>query len=380
MTGYAGARVAMIFPSKQPLAPNQWSGTPFGLKGGFESLGAEVVPIGHFFPPGVRQAEAALARIGGRRGADADRAPSRVSARRWSFQRQLNHAGALDLVLAMVTEGYRLGDLRVSCPVVTYDDGTYQQIWRHPDSDVANGGFAERDVQRWIRTQRDSLRAADVACVSTDWAKQSVVDDYGVPADRVAVVGMGHRPRTLSEAGRDWSVPTFLFVGVDWRRKNGDRVLRAFDSLRAEVPGATLHLVGEHEPVRAPGVVDHGLLHKNDPVAQATLDELFARATAFVLPSLFDPSPIAYLEAASVGLPVIATSQGGAGSLLGEAALVVDPHDDEAILGAMRTVADPDTAQRMGAAALLASREASWTAVAERILRAGTTPRATRSS
>ncbi len=359
--------VGMIFPSKAPLAPNQWSGTPFGLKQGFESLGGRVVPIGHFFPPVIREAEAALARVG-RSGAVADRAPTRVRARRWTFQRQLDAAQPLDLVVAMITEGYHLEDLRFTCPVVTYDDGTYAQIWRHPDSDVANGGYPAKEVQRWIRTQRSSMLAADRVCVSTGWAARSVVEDYGVAADKVAVVGMGHRPRQSAANDRDWSVPSFLFVGVDWRRKNGPRVLRAFAKLREQSPEAVLHIVGEHEPIHAPGVVDHGLLAKNDPAAQEELDRLFAQATAFVLPSLFDPSPIAYLEAASAGLPVIATDQGGAGELLGDAAIVVDPTDDAAILDAMRAVCDPQRARAMGRSAEQAARESSWPAVARRVL------------
>jgi glycosyltransferase involved in cell wall biosynthesis len=366
----APLRVGVIFPSKAPLAPNQWSGTPFGLKQGFESLGAEVVPIGHFFPPGLRQVEAALARLESRRWAVADRARTRVRARRWTFQRQLDRAGRLDLVLAMITEGYHLEDLRFSCPVVTYDDGTFQQTWSNPDSDVAHGGYPQSAVRRWIATQRNSVRAVTVACVSTSWAKRSFVEDYGLPAERVAVVGIGHRPRKASGGARDWSKPAFLFVGVDWRRKNGQRVVDAFRRLRQDYPAAVLHLVGQHDPVEVPGVIDHGMLHKNDPDAQALLDRLYSESTAFVLPSLFEPAGIAYLEAASAGLPVIATSQGGAGSLLAGAATIVDPTDDLGLLAAMRDLVDPTRAQQMGAAAAAAAADSSWQAVACRILAA----------
>ncbi len=270
----------------------------------------------------------------------------------------------------MITEGYRLQDLRVGCPVATYDDGTFQQMWRHPNSDVANAGFPSEEVQRWIATQRESLRAADVACVSTGWARRSMIEDYGLSPVRVAVVGMGHKPRHGASEGRNWSTPTYLFVGIDWRRKNGERVLEAFRTVHDEIPEARLHLVGIHDPVEAPGVIDHGLLRKNDPAAQELLDHLFAESTVFLLPSLFDPSPIAYLEAASAGLPVIATSQGGAGELLGEAAIVVDPEDAGALVDAMLRLADAGRAQRLGAAAASAAGDSSWAAVAGRILSA----------
>lgn len=369
-------RVAIIVPTKDPLAPGQWSGTPHGLSGGFASLGAEVVPVGHLLPPVLHEADAALARLVSQGGATANRAWTRVQVRRLLLQRQLRAAGTLDLVVAMITEAYRLAALRCSCPVVTYDDATYAQMWRHPHSEVTNAGYPPRTVERWIRTQRESLRAADAACVSTGWAKRSVVADYGVADDRVHVVGMGHRPRGRALADRDWSHPCYLFVGVDWRRKNGARVLRAFARVHAADPAARLHLVGRHERVEMPGVVDHGFLDKADPAAQTLLDDLFAHATAFVLPSLLDPSPIAYLEAASAGVPVVATSQGGAGELLGEAAITVDPEDDDAIWRAMERLADPATARRLGAAAARAARDSSWSAVAGRILTAAAVPAA----
>ncbi len=360
-------RIAMIVPTKDPLGPRGWSGTPHGLAEAFRAHGADVTAIGHFFSPLTRKPEAALARLGGRTSAVVDHAPTRVAARGASFQRQLDTAGDLDLVVAIGTDEYRLERLRIDAPVVTYDDGTLHQMWAHPDSDIANGDFPPRAVARWIRTQRDSLRAADVVCVSTGWAGQSMTAHYGIDADRVHVVGMGHRPRVAS-AAREWSVPVFLFVGVDWRRKNGARVLSAFARVREQHPDAVLHLVGGHPPIAQAGVVAHGHLRKDDPGAQRTLDDLFATATAFVLPSLFDPSPIAYLEAASAGIPVIATDQGGAGELLGDAAIVVSPTDDDDITEAMLTLAVPQEARRRGELGAQAASNSSWHAVTSRIL------------
>ncbi|MGZ4977060.1 MAG: glycosyltransferase family 4 protein [Methylobacter sp.] len=188
-----------------------------------------------------------------------------------------------------------------------------------------------------------------------------------MPENKVHAVGMGHRPRSVLGEPRDWTTPHFLFVGVEWGRKNGAAVVEAFVRVRERFPNATLDLVGEHPAIDIPGITGHGFLPRENKPAQDLLDRLFARATAFVLPSLFDPSPIAYLEAASAGLPVIATTCGGAGELLQDAAISVDPYDREALVSAMLLLADKDIAQTMGTRAAARAAESTWQSVARRI-------------
>jgi glycosyltransferase involved in cell wall biosynthesis len=253
-------------------------------------------------------------------------------------------------------------------PVVTYDDGTFALFLRYADSELRRANLPVQEVRSWIRLQAMACRRADIACVSTKWAKRSVVDDFGVAETKVSVVGMGHRPRSIIKVDRNFDHPRFLFVGVDWRRKNGNAVLSAFAKVREQIPQAALDIVGEHPPVDLPGVTGHGFLPRENAAAQSLLDQLYARATAFVLPSLFDPSPIAYLEAASAGLPVVATTCGGAGELLGDSAITVDPYDHDALIRALLRLAVPDTARSMGESALARSQDATWQAVAQRIV------------
>jgi glycosyltransferase involved in cell wall biosynthesis len=370
-----GRRVGLLYPYPNPLSPQSWSGTPAGLAGGITANGWELVPIGARLPIGIRQSVAALSRLGGRRGPIANRGPVAALARTVEVSRRVRAAGPLDALIAMDTEAYRLDAvLRRSglpgLPVATYDDGTFALFARHPDSDINLAGIPAAELARWIDRQAIGSRAATVACLSTGWAAGSMTEDYGVPADRVRVVGMGHRPRSTAGEHRDWSAPRFLFVGVEWGRKNGEAVLRAFRAVRAEVPAARLDLVGDHPYVDEQNVTDHGLLRRDDPAAQALLDSLFAAATAFVLPSRFDPSPIAYLEAASAGLPVIATTEGGAGELLGDGAITVHPDDDEAIRDAMLRLCDPAVASALGTEASSRAAQSTWTNVSQRILAA----------
>jgi glycosyltransferase involved in cell wall biosynthesis len=361
-------RIGVLFPARYPANPENWSGSPAGIASGLASLGYEVVPIG--------TATLSMARIGLSAsrvfGSSmvAQHSDQRVRIRSVVLARSVKQAGRLDALVAMGTDAYDLGRVRDwRVPTATFDDATLLQQWRNKDSDIRGAGFPEGAVRRWCANQAVSSRASDVCCVSTSWAATSFIEDYGVPTERVSVVGVGHHARsTAARNDRDWSRPRFLFVGVDWRRKNGDAVLRAFSEVRALHPDAQLDVVGMHPVLDQVGVTGHGLLRRDDPDAQGRLDQLFMTATAFVLPSRFDPAGIAYLEAASSGLPVIATTEGGAGELLGEAALSVHPDDHATLTAAMSTLCEPGTAQFRGALAAKRAAESTWTSVARRIL------------
>ena len=363
-------KVGLLYPARDACSPANWSGTPRGLIDGLGECGVRVVPLGAGLPVGLREAVALLSRATVKNVAVANRTIIRRHARNWVLRRSIAAAGDLDGIIAMGTEMYDLGSVRPpGVPVATYDDATLKQMWRHPDFDIRNSGFTEPTVERWFRRQAELTRAATVCCVSTSWAARSFAEDYGIDEACISAVGMGHSPRAhIDPARRDWSQPRFLFVGVDWVRKNGAAVLREFKAVRKAVPSARLDIVGRHPDLHQPGVTGHGFLPRDDPRSQVLLDDLFAQATAFVLPSRFDPSPIAYLEAASAGLPVIATTEGGAGELLGAAAILVHPDNEEALGSALLKLIDPSVARRMGAEAAGQAAKSTWSHVAARIL------------
>lgn len=363
-------RIGILYPAADPLSPVHWSGIPAGLAAGFRAHGAYAVPVGEVVPPGLRELVAVASRSTGRR----DDVAARTGLSRWARTRalagQLSRALPLDAVVAMGTEMYDFaGVVQARVPSVTFDDATLTQQIRDPDSDISRAQAPPAHLARSVACQQAASRAATLCCVSTRWAARSFAADYGVPVHDIVVVGMGHRPRpAAARADRDWSAPRFLFVGAEWQRKNGPAVLAAFSKVREKIPEASLDVVGAHPPLDLPGVTPHGFLAREDAPAQRILDRLYATATCFVLPSLFDAAGIAYLEAGSCGLAVVATTRGGAGEMLTDGAVLVDPHDPQALVEAMLVLSDPGTARRRGAAAYRNAASSSWREVAGRIV------------
>jgi glycosyltransferase involved in cell wall biosynthesis len=369
-------RIGVVFPG-DPSKRATWSGTPSGVMRGLAEIGVEPVAIQAEPSPLIRAAALNAVTIAhlrpGRdlkavalRGrAAAWASPTIAAVNSWAAPRRLRAAGHLDGIVQIGT-GYTLA---TDVPIATFEDMTIAQTRGHGHAYAGWSDISERAFNARLERQRGIYEQAVACCLTSRWAAESVILDYGIAPTKVHVVGVG-RNHTAPATERDWNVPRFLFVGMDWPRKNGDGVVRAFARLREELPDAQLGLVGSHPEIDQPGVIGHGILRMDVPEQHERLERLFAEATCFVMPSFSEASAIAYVEAAAAGLPSVGTTSGGSDYLIGDGGLVVDPHDDHALLAAMRRLAAPATAERMGAAGKLRSQMFTWPEVARRLVRA----------
>jgi glycosyltransferase involved in cell wall biosynthesis len=367
-------RIGIAFPGN-PGRRETWSGIPFGLIGGLEDAGVEPVAVAIEPPAPLRRAcSAAIAAsylqpqwdlLGAAREASAAARASAGMATltTMAVPAALRRAGRLDGVIQIGT-GYTV---RSEAPVVTYEDMTIRQTRTHPYPGWEL--LSRRSFDSRVMRQRRAYESAVACCLTSPWAAASVRDEYGIAAEKVHAVGIG-RNHAAPAVERSWEQPRFLFVGLDWQRKNGPGLLRAFARLREQRPEAQLDVVGGHPPLNQPGVTGHGILRLNSDAERRQLEQLYAAATCFAMPSHSEASAIAYVEAAAAGLPSIGTDQGGSDFLIGEGGLIVDPSDDDDLLEAMLALCEPETAAQMGTAAQKRSRLFTWSAVASRLVRA----------
>jgi glycosyltransferase involved in cell wall biosynthesis len=99
-------------------------------------------------------------------------------------------------------------------------------------------------------------------------------------------------------------------------------------------------------------------------VDDTDLPGLYAGASAFVLPSLYEGFGLTALEAMASGTPVVASDRGALPQVVGDAALLVDPEDPEGIADAvMRAIGDA----RLRAAGPRQAAAFTWRATTERL-------------
>jgi glycosyltransferase involved in cell wall biosynthesis len=209
--------------------------------------------------------------------------------------------------------------------------------------------------------QKVFSRAAGVGCYS-QWAADSVVDDYGidpskvfmyvpcVPVPHAGAAGVVKAERLAQRLSGGTREPLrIVFVGNDWERKGGPRLLKWHQQHWKDK--AELHVCSAKAPrdPSAANVVWHGAV-PNDHL----MKQLLPSMDVFVLPTLVDASPIAVQEAASCGLPVVSTRIAGVPELIqdGTTGFVCDRDDEAAYIAAIdRLIASPMLLMGMSQAA-----------------------------
>jgi glycosyltransferase involved in cell wall biosynthesis len=164
-----------------------------------------------------------------------------------------------------------------------------------------------------------------------------------------------------------------LFVGRLVPEKAPDVLIRAF----SEVPGdVRLVIAGGSSFTDSYTAELAGLAARDTRVLLPgyiygdTLAELYANATAFVLPSFVEGLPLTLLEAVSHGTPVVASSIGPHLEILGEdgpGRRLVPPGDEDALAAALAGVIGDNDKERAGAEALRETvmRDYSWETAAD---------------
>lgn len=233
-------------------------------------------------------------------------------------------------------------------------------------------------------TRLTARRAARILTVS-EHTRREVIGLLGVPAERVVVTPNAARahfrpphPTAIAQLRARHSLPEqfLLYVGTLEPRKNLTTLLDAYGEVarRTDVPlligggkgwlytpiFERLEALGLRERVHFVGYIDE--------------DELplwYAAATAFVFPSIYEGFGMPPLEAMACGTPVVTSNTSSLPEVVGDAGIMVDPHDQAALAAALiEVIRNADLRAELRARGLQRAAQFTWRTTAERTLRA----------
>ncbi len=228
------------------------------------------------------------------------------------------------------------------------------------------------DSRRYYGQVRRVVAEVQRVIVDSRQTAADVQELLGVPAERVRVVHLAPTPlgpptaETVENVRARYGLDGrfLLYVGTLEPRKNLATLLRAFARLPAAA-AVRLVLAGPRgwldEPVVAAAARQGERVRLLGPVPADDLAALYAAATAFVFPSLYEGFGLPPLEAMAAGTPVVAARASCLPEVLGDAALLVPPIDEEALAAALgRLLDDPALRDDLRARGLAQAARYSW--------------------
>ena len=222
--------------------------------------------------------------------------------------------------------------------------------------------------------------AAHILTIS-DYVRNEILEELGISPERVTTTPLAadpiFSPRRKSHVSEilkknGWPADYILFVGTLEPRKNLSLLIKALTGTQTQVP---LILVGWY------GWGDKEWLRRIDPdlrkrifiaghVDEETLACLYSGASAFVFPSLYEGFGLPILEAMACGCPVISSNAASMPEVAGDAAVLIDPTDAEALAHELdQVLTDSNARQSIIRRGLERSRQFSWRKTASKTLK-----------
>jgi glycosyltransferase involved in cell wall biosynthesis len=243
-----------------------------------------------------------------------------------------------------------------------------------------------KPLNRWYLNATMPLycRRADQIIAVSQATRRDLTAAYAVPAEKITVVPEAAAPRfrpqppeIVARVRAEYRLPEdfVLYVGTIEPRKNLIGLLDTWAELYVAHEAPPLVIVGKHgwlsddfyaaltenpcrDAVRFTGYVE-----------DVDLPAIFAAATLFTFPSLYEGFGLPPLEAMACGTPVVCSNTSSLPEVVGDAALTVDPTDTDALRAALhRVLSDIEFQAELRARGLRQAARFSWERAARETL------------
>ena len=208
-----------------------------------------------------------------------------------------------------------------------------------------------------------SVRRATHVLADSQATKDDLIALYGTPPEKITVLLSGVNPEfapvTDAEARRAVrrrydlpDNPYILSIGTVQPRKNYARLITALATLGAAYDDVHLVIAGGRGWLDSPifrAVYDQGMedrVHFIGFARDQDLPALYSEAACLAYPSLYEGFGFPVLEAMACGTPVVTSTISSMPEVAGEAALLVDPYDVEAIAAAIARALSDEALRR----------------------------------
>jgi Glycosyltransferase len=240
---------------------------------------------------------------------------------------------------------------------------------------------------KFLKYSIDGMKKADKIITISQHTKKDLLEHLMIPPEQIEPVYLGVDPHfrvihqnQLTETREKYHLPErfILYVGSEQPRKNFQSVIRAFQSLKNTYNLEGIKLVkvgrpqiGEDDRKAIFDLIGELGLAKDvffmDYVPEEDLPSMYNLADLFVYPSLYEGFGLPPLEAMACGTPVVTSNTSSLPEVVGDAGIMVDPLDVDALADSMHQVLTDDVLhEKLRNMGIARAREFSWEKTAQK--------------
>jgi glycosyltransferase involved in cell wall biosynthesis len=248
--------------------------------------------------------------------------------------------------------------------------------------------FKWRSRKQLRITVRRTARQASQVIALSEYARNDIVKTYEVSPDKISVIPLAaadhFRPirdeEELQRVRQTYGIEGeyMLSVGAIQPRKNLGRLVAAYSHLRGAKPEGKLPklvLAGKcawlyDETLRAIKELElSDSIILTGYVPESDLPALYSAALCFVYPSYFEGFGLPPLEAMQCGVPVIVGDRTSLPEVVGDAGVLVDPFDVNALAAAIeKVISDSNLRAKLSVQGLARAKLFEWRETARQTL------------
>jgi alpha-1,3-rhamnosyl/mannosyltransferase len=207
------------------------------------------------------------------------------------------------------------------------------------------------------------LKRADGLIAVSENTRQDAIRILGIPPERITTVYSGVAEEYFTAPPTKRSRPYVLSVGTIEPRKNLNGLLEAWKLMRPELRDAYDLVVagpaGWGTEATLARIKEEAVYLGYVPEEQ--MPGLFAGASAFVYPSLYEGFGFPVVQAMASGVPVVTSNTSCLPEVAGGGALCVDPRSPQEITNALeKLLEDEELRERIGRTGLKRAQRYRW--------------------